>query len=317
MTGQLRNHSPWAQLGIFLGLLGGAFVFTAILMSVVLLALGLPATNMDFTDPRMLPVMKGLQAVSSLTIFLLPALFFALIVFKGRPFYALGIRPAVDLRHYGLAIAIIVFGFPLVILLGEINQQIPLPEWITSLESNAEEQLAAFLRADNFGEVLLNVFIIAVLPAVCEEICFRGALQGILTRIFKSPWAGILAASILFSALHFQFQGFLPRMYLGIVLGLMFWFSGSLWPAILAHFVHNATQVVIVAYSPEYVNENPDMPLWIGLASAVIVAAGSWFYIRWSTISYAEVTRSEQSGQDPFDGFDQPDNPPQQNQSIQ
>jgi uncharacterized protein len=289
MIGHLRVQSPWSQLGIFFGLLGAAFIVTSLMMFAILFSGGVNPQKIDLVNPDTLMTMKWLQAMSSVTIFFLPAWLYGVICFNGRPFYFLGLRPAEKQSMYVLAILCILLAFPFVLWLGQLNQQIPLPEWVKGLEEDATRQMEAFLRADSLGDVLINVFIIALLPAICEEICFRGALQRILIHIFRSPWIGIIVASIIFSAIHFQFQGFLPRMFLGVVLGALYWYSGSLWPSILAHFVNNAVQVVVVSYYPEYVTVNPDVPVYMGLLSGVFVAAILWLYGKQSTASYKKI----------------------------
>jgi hypothetical protein len=92
-------------------------------------------------------------------------------------------------------------------------------------------------------DYLLGLVIMAFLPALCEESLFRGGLQNFLTRSTKKPWLAIIIVSILFSAVHFSFYGFLPRMFLGIILGLIYYSTGSLWLSILAHFANNAFAV--------------------------------------------------------------------------
>src|SRR5690606_4161563 len=239
MSNQLRIPSPWTQLGIFLGLFGTGFVVTSIVMILYSVATGNPIVAEGETD---VATLKTLQGISSVTIFLLPSLAFALIVFWGNYARNLGFNKVYDNRLYLFATAIIVLGFPFLYLLSEINSLVPLPQWMIEMEERTAEQLMEFLKVENFGDILINLLIIAVLPAICEEVCFRGALQPILIRITKNPVTGIILASIIFSALHLQFQGFLPRFYLGVVLGMLYWYSGSLWPSILAHFINNGVQ---------------------------------------------------------------------------
>jgi uncharacterized protein len=291
MAGHLRVSSPWSQLGIFLGLFGGAFVVSSVLMGVFIMAKGLPlqADSFDWSQPSMISTMKWIQGISSLLIFLLPAILYARISFTDRPFYFLGLKRAVKPGMYGLAILCIILAFPFVIWLGELNQHIPLPEWMTAMENDTAKQLEALLKVNNPLDIFINVLIIAVLPAICEELCFRGALQRILIHCFKNPWAGIIVTSILFSALHMQFQGFLPRMFLGVVLGALYWYSGSLWTSILAHFVNNGVQVVAVSFAPQYVNENPAIPVFAALISGVIVFVILWVYAKLSTITYSKI----------------------------
>ena len=78
-------------------------------------------------------------------------------------------------------------------------------------------------------------------------------------------------------------------MFLGVVLGALYWYSGSLWPSIVAHFVNNAVQVVAVSYAPKYISENPGMPIYAGIMSGIAVFALVWYYQRISRVTYAKV----------------------------
>lgn len=292
MIGHLRIKSPWSQLGLFLGALGGGLILTWVLSAVLLVSSGTASAALgkpDWSNPALVGTMKWLQAISSITIFLIPALVFALITFNGKPFYFLGLRAVRDRRFYLLGIACVLLAFPLVFWLGELNHGLPVPKWMTDMEEQANVQIQAFLKAGNSLDVLLNVFIIALLPAICEEICFRGALQRIIIHLSRSAWLGIIITSILFSALHFQFLGFLPRMLLGVILGAIYWYSGSLWPSIAAHFVNNAVQVVAASYAPEFAEKNPSMPLFAALLSGLAVWAILWVFRSLSTVSYEKV----------------------------
>ena len=300
MSSQLRIPSPWTQLGIFFGLFGAGFVFTAIIMVIFGIASGNISPDIAGSDPSDISKLKTMQGMSSITIFLLPSVVFALIVYFRKIPQNLGFKRVRDLRMIVISIAVILLGFPFLYLLSEINSLVPLPQWMIEMEERTAEQLMEFLKVENFGDILINLLIIAVLPAICEEVCFRGALQPILIRITKNPVTGIILASIIFSALHLQFQGFLPRFYLGVVLGMLYWYSGSLWPSILAHFINNGVQVVMVAYSPEYVNENPDMPLWLGAVSGVLIGGMMYLYMKWSDASYTKMAASESTPQNHF-----------------
>jgi uncharacterized protein len=90
------------------------------------------------------------------------------------------------------------------------------------------------------GEYILALIIMAFLPALCEETLFRGGLQNFLTRSTKMPWLSIIIVSLLFSAAHFSYYGFLSRFFLGMVLGLLYQYSGKIWLNIIAHFFNNA-----------------------------------------------------------------------------
>ena len=292
MTGHLRVSSPWSQLGIFLGLFGGAFVISSVLMGIFILSKGVPiqdANNIDWSKPELISTMKWIQGISSILIFLLPAVLYARISFTAKPFYFLGLKQAEKLHMYGLAILCIMLAFPFVIWLGELNQHIPLPDWMTAMEKDTAKQMEALLKVHKPIDIVINVLIIAVLPAICEELCFRGALQRILINCTKNPWAGIIFTAILFSALHLQFQGFLPRMFLGVVLGALYWFSGSLWTSIVAHFITNAVQVLVASYATKYISENPVVRFYLALISALAVFGILRLYQRLSTITWSKV----------------------------
>jgi uncharacterized protein len=303
MIAYLRVRSPWSQFGIFLGLLGAAFIGTSVLMAIILMLNGVPLASMqtlDLNEPKVLKLMKLIQALSSIVIFMVPALGFGFIVFRKRPLYFLGVKRAVNPKMYLLAAFLIVAAFPTVFWLGELNQALPLPKWMTGMEEQASKQMEAFLKARTTMDVIWNVILIALLPAVCEELCFRGALQRIVINLCRNPWAGIIVTAILFSALHLQFQGFLPRMFLGVLLGALYWYSGSLWTSIIAHFINNAVQVIAVSYAPAYVNKNPSMPIVVAFASVVLIIGIVWVYKSFSRITYPMVY-----GRDDLNEFNQ------------
>lgn len=190
---------------------------------------------------------------------------------------------------YVLAIVGILLAMPFVFWLGKLNEGIPLPESLTKLEEESGQLLAAILKVRNPFDIVVNVVIIALLPAIAEELCFRAGLQRILIQLTRNPWVGIVLTAVLFSSLHMQFLGFLPRMFLGIVLGAFYWFSGSIYTSMIAHFVNNAVQVLFASYAPEYIEKNPETPVLAGIASGIVVWAILWYFQKQSTITYSKV----------------------------
>lgn len=288
MIGHLRVKSPWAQLGIFL------LVFSPqLLISLASLFIDVPPQP-KLTDPQVINNIKLRQAGFSVIYFLLPAFLFVVFTFRGNYLYFLGFKKAEKVNMYVLGILCMLLALPFVFLLGKFNQDInlPLPSNLKNMEAETMKTMMAFLKVNHPIDILINVLIIAVLPAICEEVFFRGVLQRVLIHLTRSPWAGIIITAIVFSALHLQFDGFLPRMFLGIVLGALYWYSGSLWTSILAHFVNNAVQVVAISYAPQYIDKNPEMPYLAAIASGIAVWAILWFYARQSTVSYAKVYRT-------------------------
>lgn len=283
-------------MGLFFGLIGVSILLTSFLTAFILLAKGASIaqlSNMDFSDPKILSAMKLMQAISTITIFFVPALVFALITFQFNQLFFLGAHKPEKNIFYFLGIVIMFASFPFVSWLGDLNQHVPLAKWMVDLENEASKQMEAFLKSNSITDVLINLLIVAALPAICEEFCFRGVLQRIMIHLFRNPWAGIIVTAMLFSAFHMQFEGFLPRMFLGIVLGALFWYSGSLWVNILAHFFYNGAQVIAVMYYPKMVNENPSLPWLLVVASGIIVFALLWLIRKKSDITFARIYEFE------------------------
>src|SRR5437762_10982818 len=116
----------------------------------------------------------------------------------------------------------------------------------TKMEADYNKQVEAIIGLNNAGEYILALIIMAFLPALCEETLFRGGLQNFLTRSTKMPWLSIIIVSLIFSAAHFSYYGFLSRVFLGIVLGLLYQYSGRIWLNIIAHFFNNAFALTAV-----------------------------------------------------------------------
>ncbi len=162
---------------------------------------------------------------------------------------------------------------PLIWFLGYLNGLLPIPDFFTDLQQSQYEMIERFLSEQD--SVLPALFNIAVVPAICEEILFRGYLQRSFERSFKMSTA-ILVSGVLFGLYHVQLQNLMPLATLGVLLALLTWMSGSLWPAIVAHFINNAGAVITLRYFPEsMVSEMGTAqapPIWLLLCSAVLTA---------------------------------------------
>jgi membrane protease YdiL (CAAX protease family) len=297
MRGHLRIKSPLSQLGVFLGIFGMSYILIGVVSVLIYQANGIsvyPIENIDWKNPRVISIFKWVQALSSVLLFMLPAYLYARITFTGNYGHFLGFRNAEKTNMYVLAVVGILLAMPFVFWLGKINEGIPLPEALTKLEEQSAQQMAFFLKVRSTLDIVVNVFIIALLPAIGEELCFRGALQRILIHLTRNPWAGIVLTAILFSSLHLQFMGFLPRMFLGIVLGAFYWYSGSIWTSMIAHFVNNAVQVIAASYAPKYIDKNPETPVLAAIVSGIVVWAILWYFQKQSTVTYSKVYNTDE-----------------------
>jgi len=292
MSNKIRIPSPWSQLSLFIGLAGGALVFFALIASIIYNVTGSGSqvhSGLSMDDARAVDIGKVVQFLFSTMVFGLTGYLYARFTFREKPGYQLGFRAPVRNSFYLLAILLLLFSLPLEEWLGELNRRIPLWHWMISAEQDNDRLVEAFLKVRHPFDPVVNVLIMAAVPAFCEEICFRGALQRIMIRICKQPMAGILISAFLFSFFHFEFEGFLPRMFLGVLLGAAYWYSGSLWVSIVAHFFFNAIQIIAVMYAPGIVSKNPSTPLLFVLLSLVIVVGLLSSMRSRSTASYAGV----------------------------
>jgi hypothetical protein len=143
------------------------------------------------------------------------------------------------------------------------------------MELAREAQEAALININSFSRFIISLLVIALLPAIFEETFFRGGLQNLFARWFKGPWVAIILTAIIFSLIHLSFYGFLVRFALGLVLGFIFYYSGSLWLNILLHFLFNGVQVtalyVMTMKGIKVKNVEDSFPLWAGLIALALL----------------------------------------------
>jgi len=145
-----------------------------------------------------------------------------------------------------LGVFFLLAAYPLVNLGFMVNSTIHLPKWALEFENQAEDTLKTLLKMDNPWIFIINLIIIAILPGIGEELVFRGVLQKQLGFIFRNKILAIWVAAFIFSAIHLQFEGFIPRMVLGVVLGYLYYWTGNLWVTMIAHAFNNGIQIVLI-----------------------------------------------------------------------
>ena len=192
--------------------------------------------------------LKWLQFVQTLGTFAIPPLMCAW-WWSGdyRPLRWLGLDRRPNGKVAVLAILIMVCAIPGINLLADLNGRLELPESLDFIEHFLREQedtaaslTRRFLEADHFGIILINMGLLAVLPALAEELSFRGTLQQVLGNRHTAIWI----TAFVFSAIHMQFYGFVPRMLMGALFGYVFVWTGNLWIPMLMHFVNNSLAVL-------------------------------------------------------------------------
>ena len=245
LKGIYADKSSASKVGI-LFLLIFASVILHTLVAVALVALfaenGMALIqNQDLSNQASINYLKLMQLFSGVGLFITPTLLYAYLTNFEFKFFKLSRQNTL------LAIAIMLLITPFIGLLLEWNMMIPAPEWLLQFDINSEAFVTAFLQMSNIWDLLFTLLVLAIVPAIGEELLFRGYLQQKLGNWLSNPHTAILITAFLFSAIHFHFQGIIPRFVLGVLLGYLFYWSNSLWLPILAHFVNNA-QAVILSY---------------------------------------------------------------------
>jgi hypothetical protein len=268
--------------GLIIGSLAGAGVWVA------MTGKGFMTMEKEMLNPDNVQAVRVLQLVSTFFIFFLPAYFASMILHK-KPLRFMGFNPYFNWKVLGLAIAIMVAALPVVGALSEINELIPIPASLESvfkeLEDTYEKQVKVLSRINGFGDYIISLLVMALGPAIFEEAFFRGGMQNILQKWTRNPWLAIGLTSLVFSAIHFSYYGFIPRLALGVVLGLLFHYSGSLWLSIAGHFFNNAlvvTQIYILTLQGKSIDQAMEEtgPIWVGLLTLLIMA-GLFRYYRY------------------------------------
>ncbi len=209
--------------------------------------------------------LKIIQMGSSIFGFLVPAIFFAKVIVR-QPVPYLKANWRFPLILLLLVFFIMLISTPLMELVITFNQKMVLPpflkgveRWMRNMEDTAGKQTEILLQMKTPATFLINLLMIAILPAVSEEFIFRGCFQQIFTGWTKSLHWGVWLSAALFSFIHFQFFGFLPRMLLGVFFGYFAAWSGSIWPGVLGHFLNNGIAVIVsYLYQNKLINVNPD-----------------------------------------------------------
>ena len=207
----------------------------------------------NLTDSDTLNVFRIFQIAIHAGMFLLgPALYLFLV--EPNPIQKLGLNKSPGWLNYLLIVILMLVCLPGINFTHTLNQALHLPDWLGGTEKwmqqkedSAKQLTDAFLSMKSLSDLGINLIMFGLLPAVGEELFFRGALFAIIKEWTQRKHLTIFITAFLFSAIHLQFYGFLPRFLLGVGFGYLFVFTGSLWTPMFAHFLNNSL-AVIVAY---------------------------------------------------------------------
>lgn len=271
---RLNRESPLFQLFVSLLIVAGV----GMVLTLIFVVAGVFIFNSDLTildkaadtlRPNDAGFMRYLLIMQDITLFIVPSIII-MILLRPENSGRLTEAKVPGITEIGLVIILAFCIFPITSFTGQINSAIRLPEglkgletWITEKEEKADNLIEMIIASRTFWSMMLNLATIAIMPAIGEELIFRGVFQKILGRLFRSDHIAIWVTAIIFSAIHFQFYGFIPRLILGLVFGYLFLWSGTLWLPVIAHFVNNAFPVILAYIQGVETMSSPvDLPLW-------------------------------------------------------
>jgi len=206
------------------------------------------ASSYILDTPSQINYMKLLQFLTMFGTFLFPAVALNYLA-KSKNFSFLYLNTKISSQQAVMIVVLVIISLPIINALMIWNSGLHLPEYMANLEQwmrDKEEQLTGitetFMLTSSIGGLIVNLLVIALLPAFGEEFIFRALLLKWFSKIMNIHVAIVLSA-IIFSAIHIQFLGFFPRLFMGLILGYTFYWTGSLWASILLHFLNNGMAV--------------------------------------------------------------------------
>lgn len=272
-----QTMSSTKKLFVILLLFLGGNVLASVAMVVVGMSQGVPIEDIGamFSDPEFQSksILRTMLLIQAFAIFIIPAYIFGWIYYRENiwSYYKLNRTPVVLTAV--LCVVVMIAGQSLVLLSYEINSLLPLPHWMHTMEQNVSDILGDILDMQNLGALIITFILVAVLPAVGEELLFRGIVQRQLGNLFNREVAAIWVTAVIFSAVHLQFEGFLPRMVLGALLGYLYYWSRNLWLPILGHMLNNGIPICVLYFSGtdlSQVDEGTRMSPVVWVVSALV-----------------------------------------------
>ncbi len=254
MRNYLKYQTPGIQFAVFMGLAAAMFFLyfslSGVFFGSLVTALSSAKNEISY---EVLQQFRWSQVLSAVLTFIIPAIVYAYLS-DPQPLTYLGLQRNIKGFVVFIVILLLVIAQPFAIYMGQINQQIdfgPIQQGLLRQEKVFENAMSNFVRMKSPADLLINIIIVGILPAVGEELFFRGALQSILERWIRIPWVAILLSSFAFAILHGTAFKFLGIFTLGLVLGTLFYLTRNLWYNVLFHFLNNSLALLATYYATQ------------------------------------------------------------------
>jgi CAAX protease family protein len=247
-----QRFNPFSQLALLLAFCGAGIIVSSIITGIIgniVLHVQLKDLADALLKPENVQVSRLLQVLTTFFIMALPA-FMVTAINGGNAVEKIGFNEVMSGSQVLIVVSMVITGFFISGALSELNQMIPITKSATNyfqkLENEYNKQVMVLGNMKSTADFILSMIVLALVPAIFEEMLFRGTLQQITIALTRNAFSGILITSIFFSAVHLSYYGFLPRLFLGIMLGYIFYFGKNLWLSIIAHFLNNAYSLAVM-----------------------------------------------------------------------
>lgn len=308
----LKGFNTASQLAILLACLALGLVLAGLSQQLVLSQLSLPVDVMSSSDQLMTELLRPENAsyarmmnmVGTFCIMFIPAVLFTIIV-QGPNFFWLGFNTYLNYRQFIYGTALIFFANLVTVPLTDLSKWIvsywpSLNESAKAMEKSYLDQVKAFAGSFTLGDFISALLFMALLPAIFEEIFFRGALQNTLERWTHKPIFAIFISALIFSLIHNSVYLFLGRFVMGFVLGLIFYKTRNLWVCIFVHFINNAVAAgQLFQYQRSGQNipideMDPSVPWWSWIPIIILIALAYYLLDKYSKTTRQKIIEAEQ-----------------------
>lgn len=280
---KLKNQHPGVQFAVFFGLTVAMILVNIAINDIFFEGVASVLTTTSPT-PQQIKSFKWFQVITTTLIFIMPALLYGYLAHE-KPLQYIGLKSNVSFKVLLITIVLLVAIQPFAMMLGEINRHANLGETLRKLEEISEKALAKFLIMNSPVDLFVNFIVVALLPALGEELFFRGSLQNILERWTRRPVVAIILSSAFFAFFHLSFFKFMPILVLGIALGTLFYMTRNLWYSIFFHFINNSLALLANYYAQrnafmKQLAEDEVKLSWILALASLLITIALFYYIR-------------------------------------
>ena len=320
----VKGFTGWGQLGFLFAFLGLGFILAGgaeLLLTIQILPTGVKISDKDaminaIMNPKNVNMARLIQVSGTLLLLFVPAILWSL-ASNGKKMFWLGFNKYVGWRQILLGFLIIftagIVAAPLEDLSKYIIAHFPsLDAMAKKMEDEYNQQALALSNLRGWSDYIIAMVIMAFLPAMFEEVFFRGVLQNLLVKWLRKPIVGILISAVVFSLIHMSIYLFLSRFVLGFALGWMFYQTKNIWVNIIAHFLNNAMALSMLFFSVKTTvvkdvdQLDPHVPAWGGVLAALVLIGFFIFLRNFSEMNKARIEAKENlliAAADPFRSF--------------